>query len=63
MQVENQAVKPSSSLKLWRFAATGAPMRGADLAGSSRLAYPADVKDNPRALLLPCEPAVHPSGL
>lgn len=53
----NEEFKP----KIVAFCCNWCSYAGADLAGSSRLVYPADVKIIRRAVLLPCEPHVHPA--
>ena len=56
MQVENQAVKTEFKPKIVAFCCNWCSYAGADLAGSSRLAYPADVK----IIRVPCSCRVNP---
>ena len=56
MQVENQAVKTEFKPKIVAFCCNWCSYAGADLAGSSRLAYPAVVKK----IRVPCSSRVNP---
>ena len=47
--------------KIVAFCCNWCSYAGADLAGSSRLSYPAD--DHPRTVLLPCKSNVYPPRL
>ncbi len=49
--------------KIVAFCCNWCSYAGADLAGSSRLSYPADGKDHPCTMLLPCKSNVYPPCL
>ncbi len=60
MSIEsNEEFRP----KIVAFCCNWCSYAGADLAGSSRLSYPADVKIIRVTMFLPCQPHVHPPGL